>query len=337
MSKTTTNRQWRIAGRPVKRAVAPEDFSWAEVPLEDSGLAPGEVRVRVSHISLNPGLKGQLESIAGYVTGLQTGDVVPSQGLGEVVASAAEERPVGSLVIGNFGWQEYATAPAAETDLASNLKQPTALLGVLGATGLTAYFGLTDIGRPSPGETVVVSGAAGATGSVAGQIARIAGCRVIGIAGGADKCRWITEELGFDAAIDYKSESVRKRLAELAPAGVDVFFDNVGGQILDEVLSRIAPKARVVICGGISQYQREGRNQGPSNYMNLVFRRARMEGFYCGDYADRFDQARGRLAGWLEDGRLKHREYVENGLENAPAAFIGMLAGANVGKTLLKI
>ena len=336
MSQTTIrNRQWRIAGRPVKRAVTPEDFQWAESDAPD--LQPGEVRVRVSHISLNPGLKGRLESIEGYATDAGLGDIVPSPGLGEVVASTVEDRPVGALVTGEFGWQDYATVAAAETVRLPPMRQPTAMLGALGSTGLTAYFGLLDVGKPAPGETVVVSGAAGATGSIAGQIAKIGGCRVIGVAGGAEKCRWLVEELGFDAAIDYKSENIRKRLRELAPDGVDVFFDNVGGQILDEVLARLAPRARVVICGGVSQYQTEGKNQGPSNYMNLVFRRARMEGFLLWDYASRFDQARARLAAWLDDGRLKHREHVQYGLENAPQAFIGLLSGANLGKALLKI
>lgn len=332
------NRRWLIAGRPVRRAVVPGDFAWDEAtcpPLKD-----GEVRVAVRWLSLDPGLKGKLEQIAGYHTEFGAGDVVPSAGIGEVVESAAPALPVGALVQGELGWQDHATLAADDVVVSPPVPpgiSPTAVLGILGVTGLTAYFGLLDVGRPRPGETVVVSGAAGATGSVVGQIARITGCHVIGIVGGADKQRWVTSGLGFDAAVDYRAEKVRDRLKALAPRGVDLFFDNVGGAVLDEVLSRIAPRARIVICGAASQYQNDGPPRGPANYMNLVFRRARMEGFILYDYADRFDEARAQLGAWLEQGKLVDREHVEQGLENAPAALIRQLGGANIGKTLLKL
>lgn len=322
----------------MRRAVVAGDFAWdvGELPT----LTAGQVRVAVRWLSLDPGLKGKLEQIAGYHTEFGSGDVVPSAGIGQVVESAAPDMPVGAIVQGELGWQEFATLDAKEltpVPPAPPGASPAASLGILGITGLTAYFGLLDVGRPKPGDTVAVSGAAGATGSVAGQIAKNLGCRVIGIVGGAGKARWLTEDLGFDAAIDYRAEKVRDRLKALAPNGVDLFFDNVGGVVLDDVLTRIALRARIVICGAASQYQNDGPPRGPANYMTLVFRRARMEGFILYDYAERYSEGLAQLGAWLAEGRLVDREHVEEGLENAPAALIQQLAGVNIGKTLLKL
>ena len=247
--------------------------------------------------------------------------------------------PVGALVAGSLGMQDYSVTDGkslpvrvypADTD-------PTVALGVLGGTGMTAYFGLLDLGEPKPGQTVVVSGAAGATGSVAGQIARIKGCRVVGLAGGAAKCAWLTDELGFDAAINYKSQDVGGALDAACPNGINIYFDNVGGEILDLCLARIAMNARVVICGGISRYNAQGPLPGPRNYFNLVFRRARMEGFIVLDYAKRFPEASRQMQQWIDSGELKHRATVVDGFENLPKALIQLFQGDNIGKMMVKV
>ena len=242
---------------------------------------------------------------------------------------------------GGFGWQEYAVTtgkgglmPASKIPAGASLTAP---LGVLGITGLTAYFGLLDLGQPKGGETCVVSGAAGATGSIAGQIARIKGCRVIGIAGGPDKCAWLTDAARFDAAIDYKSEDVAARLRELCPDRIHIFFDNVGGEILDAVLAQIAMKARIVLCGGISRYNDEELQPGPKNYFNLILQRARMEGFILVDYYRRFAEGVQELNGWLDSGQLVHQEDIQEGFANAPRTFLRLFEGKNLGKQLLKI
>jgi hypothetical protein len=214
---------------------------------------------------------------------------------------------------------------------------PVAALGVFGGTGMTAYFGLLDLGESKPGQTVVVSGAAGATGSIAGQIARIKGCRVVGLAGGPAKCAWLTDELGFDVAIDYKSQDVGAALDAACPNGINIYFDNVGGEILDLCLARIAMNARVVICGGISRYNAQGPIPGPRNYFNLVFRRARMEGFIVLDYAKRFPEASRQLQQWIDSGELKHRATIVEGFENLPKALIKLFQGENIGKMMVKV
>jgi NADPH-dependent curcumin reductase CurA len=240
-------------------------------------------------------------------------------------------------VIGMLGWQELATVkPDAVTVIADD-DLLTAHLGPLGGTGLTAYFGLVRHGRPEPGDTLVVSGAAGATGSVVGQLGKLMGAAVVGIAGGPDKCAWLVDELGFDAAIDYRNESVKQRLKAACPSGVNVFFDNVGGSILNDVLARIALHARVVICGGISRYQAEQLPPGPANYMNLVFQRATMSGFLMSDYMHEAPMALERLTTWIRRGELKYREDVQVGLENAPATLLRLFEGKNFGKQLLRL
>jgi NADPH-dependent curcumin reductase len=270
---------------------------------------------------------------------VEIGAVMRAAAAGEVTASNHPGFAVGDHVTGAFGVQEHAIS-----DGAGVVRADTALaalptwLGTLGLTGMTAYFGLRDVGRAQAGDTVVVSGAAGAVGSVAGQIAKLDGCRAIGIAGGEEKCRWLLDDLGFDAAIDYRSEDVRRALRGHAPDGVDVYFDNVGGEILDAVLTRLARGARVVICGAVSQYNATGAVRGPSNYLSLLVARASMTGMVVFDYADRYAEAAAEMAGWLRDGRLTTREdVVEGGVEAFPETLLRLFRGENIGKLVLKV
>jgi NADPH-dependent curcumin reductase len=286
---TTTNRQIRLAARPTG---LPDAGCWqlTEEPVPEPG--DGELRVAISHVSLDPAMRGWMNDARSYIPPVEIGAVMRAAAAGEVTASNHPGFAVGDHVTGAFGVQEHAIS-----DGAGVVRADTALaalptwLGTLGLTGMTAYFGLRDVGRAQAGDTVVVSGAAGAVGSVAGQIAKLDGCRAIGIAGGEEKCRWLLDDLGFDAAIDYRSEDVRRALRGHAPDGVDVYFDNVGGEILDAVLTRLARGARVVICGAVSQYNATGAVRGPSNYLSLLVARASMTGMVVFDYADRYAEA----------------------------------------------
>jgi NADPH-dependent curcumin reductase CurA len=328
------NRRWLLARRP-EGALKDSDFSFVETEAPAPG--EGEVLVRTQMLSCDP---TQRALIAGdtYLPAVKIGEVVRSFGAGRVEASNSPSFKVGDIVLGLVGWQDY---PAMKASGQLNKLPPGTPLelamGVLRMIGVTAYFGLLDVGRPVAGETVLVSGAAGATGSVVGQIAKIKGCRAIGIAGGSEKCRWLTDELGFDAAIDYKSEDVKARLKELCPKGVDIFFDNVGGPILDAALGRLAMRGRIVVCGGIAAYDAAEPPPGPKNYLNLVSKRGRMEGFLVFDYMPRAAEAIGALAGWVKEGKLKHRVDVQHGLENAPATLRRLFEGKNEGKQLLRV
>ena len=330
------NRQWLLARRP-QGMVSKDDFRWVEGPAPEP--AAGEILVRNLYLSCDPTQRGWI-AFDTYLPAVKIGEVVRSFAVGRVVVSKDPRWKEGQLVQGLFGWQDYALArPGAEsapTPVPPGVPIETAM-SALGFTGLTAYFGLLEIGRPQPGETVVVSGAAGATGSAVGQIAKIKGCRAVGIAGGAEKCRYLTEELGFDAAIDYKSEDVAARLKATCPKGVDVYFDNVGGEILDAALARLAMRGRVVLCGAISRYNDSAQAAGPKNYLNLVVRRGRMEGFLILDYVNRFQEAGAQLAAWIAEGKLKDRVDVQRGLENAPATLARLFKGENRGKQLLQI
>jgi NADPH-dependent curcumin reductase CurA len=326
------NRQWLLARRP-KGMVSADDFQWTE--SEVPAPAEGEVLVRNLWLSVDP---TQRSWIAGdtYLPAVKIGEVVRSFAVGQVVESKSPKFKPGQLVQGLFGWQDYAVTREA-TPLPQGVPVETAM-SALGVTGMTAWFGLLEIGRPKPGETVVVSAAAGATGSAVGQIARIKGCRAIGIAGGAEKCRWLLEEYGFDGAIDYKSEDVGKRLRELCPKGVDIFFDNVGGEILDAALSKLAMRGRVVLCGAIARYNSgSGEVQGPKNYLKLIVQRGRMEGFIIMDYMPRAAEAIKDIAQWMKEGRFKDRVDVVQGLENAPAALLRLFKGENRGKQLVRV
>jgi NADPH-dependent curcumin reductase CurA len=331
------NRQWLLVSRP-EGMVDASNFEWRESPLP----APddGQFLVRNLYLSLDPAMRGWMANMRSYVPPVGIGEVMRGHCTARVLDSRHPDFAAGDLVVGAFGWQDYALNN--ESDLMPVTKIPegvplTLPLGTLGITSLTAYFGLRDIGRPEPGETVVVSGAAGATGSVAGQIAKIRGCRVVGIAGGSEKCEWLTGELGFDAAIDYKAEKVSARLRELCPEGIDVFWDNVGGEVLEAALSNIAMGGRIVICGAISAYNATEPPPGPRNYMNLLARRARMEGFVVFDYLDRTDEAMTELVPWVMEGKIRYREDVRDGLENAPQALLDLFSGANTGKLIVKI
>ena len=333
----TVNGQWVLASRP-KGMVAPSNFEWREVELgEPSG---GQLLVRNLYLSLDPAMRGWISDAPSYMPPVGIGEVMRGGCVAEVLDSRIEGFSPGDLVFGMLGWQEYALADrdggARVTKLPPGVPPVTAL-SALGMTSLTAYFGLTEIGKPQAGDTVVISGAAGATGSVVGQLAKLRGARVIGIAGGPEKCAWITDELGFDAAIDYRAESVPGRLKELCPGGINVYWDNVGGEILEAALARLALHARVVLCGAISQYNATTPPPGPRNYMMLVIRRSLMQGFLVFDYADRFDEALAELVPLVMSGRLHTREDVREGLRAAPAALVDLYTSANSGKLIVKI
>src|ERR1700691_1088095 len=328
------NRQWLLAQRP-DGAIQDSDFKLVETDGPTPG--EGEVLVRTLMLSCDPTQRGWIARDT-YLPAVKIGEVVRSLGAGRIVASNHPDFAVGELVSGLVGWQDHVVMkpqgqlnklpPGAPLELA---------MGALGLTGLTAYFGLLDVGRPVAGETVVVSGAAGAVGSVVGQIAKIKGCRAVGIAGGVDKCRYLVTDLGFDAAIDYKSENVTEALRKCCPQGIDVYFDNVGGDILEAALAHLARGDRVVICGAISQYCVTGAVQGPRNYLSLLVNRATMKGMLVFDYADRYGHAVQEMAGWMAAGKLKSREDIVEGIETYPDTFLKLFKGENLGKLILKV
>lgn len=329
------NRQWTVAQRPLGRALAESDFAWAEGAVRQP--AAGEVLVRVDWLSFDPAQKGWMENVADYVAPTEIGDLMPAFAVGEVVESGSADFAPGDRVTGRLGWADYVTVAAGELAKLPDDEFSSAHLGILGVTGMTAYFGLHRVGRPVAGDTVVVTGAAGATGSLVGQMAKLAGCRVIGIAGGEAKCQWLVDELGFDGAVDYRSETFRRQVRALVPNGIDILWDNVGGEIFNSLLPRIADRARVVVCGAISIYSDTTLPPGPSNYMQLVFRRARMEGFIVLDYEAEFAWARERLVRQLREGKIIYREDVADGLEAAPATLMRLFKGENRGKLVLKM
>ena len=334
------SRQWLVAARPVGRALQPTDFEYAEAPVGRPG--EGQVLLKTLYLSFDPAQKSWMENVAGYRDPVDIGSVMPGSGAGVVLESKDPRFSAGDVVHGPIGWREHAVMDAADLARIPDGASPTAALSVLGTTGKTAYLGLVNVGKPKPGDTMVVTGAAGATGSVVGQIGKLAGCRVIGIAGGPAKCAWLTEELGFDGAIDYKSEKVRSRLRALCPTGVDVVWDNVGGEILNDCLARLAVGARVVICGGISRYNFDARDPGqmppgPRNYFNVVFTGSTIQGFLMNHYERDYPIAEARLLDWVKAGALKYKEDVREGFENAPAALMGLFEGGNFGKQLLKV
>lgn len=337
----TSNRQVRLAARPVGLPTA-ANWTIVDEPLRE--LADGEIRVRVTALSLDPAMRGWMNEGKSYIAPVGIGEVMRAGGVGVVEASRHAGYAVGDAVTGSPGVQTHWTvAPdrdphsaLAKIDL--RLGTPAQWLNVLGMPGMTAYFGLMDVGLPKAGETLVVSGAAGAVGQTVGQLARIRGLRVVGIAGGAAKCDWVVSELGFDACIDYKGGSVREGLKAHCPQGVDIYFDNVGGEILDTVLTRINLRARIVICGAISQYNATSAVQGPKNYLSLLVNRARMEGMVVFDYADRYPQAIAEMAGYLKDGRMKSREDVaRGGVDAFPATLNKLFSGENFGKLVLSL
>jgi NADPH-dependent curcumin reductase CurA len=330
-----TGRAIRLKRRPVG---LPTDDDWELTTDEVGEPGDGEVLVDVQYVSLDPAMRGWISEGASYRTPVEVGGVMDAIAVGRVAASADESLSEGDHVMGMFGVREYAVVPAKglqriDPDLAPLPKW----LGVLGMPGMTAYFGMTEIGKPEPGQTVVVSGAAGAVGALVGQIAKLQGARAVGIAGGPEKCRYITEELGFDAAIDYKNENVVSALRAACPDRIDVYFDNVGGEILDAALAQLAYKARVVICGAISQYNSTEGIRGPANYMSLLVNHASMTGFLVFQYASKYAEGARQMGEWVATGKLKAREDVESGIERFPEVFRMLFEGTNDGKLVLAL
>ncbi|MET3475834.1 NADP-dependent oxidoreductase [Variovorax atrisoli] len=344
MSTPLTNHQVRLAKRPEGTATR-ENWKFTTEPVGEP--AEGGVLVKTLSLSLDPAMRGWLNDAKSYIPPVGIDEVMRAGGVGRVVASKNPQFAVGDTVYGTLGVQEYILIPGdqikrnglAKIDL--NVGTITQWLNVLGMPGMTGYFGLMDVGMPKPGETVVVSGAAGAVGQTVGQLAKIKGCRVVGIAGGQAKCDWVVKELGFDACIDYKAgaAAVREGLKTHCPKGVDIYFDNVGGEILDMVLARLARKARIIICGAISQYNNANSmpSAGPRNYLSLLVNRARMEGIVVFDYADRYHIAIAEMAGYLKDGRMKSKEDVVKGLDTFPESLNKLFAGENFGKLVLQV
>jgi len=335
----TTTRRWLLKSRP-NGPLKDSDFELVTVPMPD--IADGEFLVKMTHFSFDPTQRGWLGGDT-YLPAVPIGGVVRAGGIGEVVASKHPGFAVGDVVQGAFGWQEHAVSNGmTEAGPATKVRAgvaPEQALGVFGTTGLTAWFGLTEIGQPKAGDTILVSGAAGATGSVVVQIGKALGCTVIGIAGGPEKCRWVVETAGADACIDYRAGGVARQIREHARLGVNVVFENVGGEILDAALANLAQGARVVLCGGISSYNdtAEDRQPGLRNYMNLTVMRGRMEGFIVLDFAKRYGEGVAELAKLMAAGKLKTAEDVAHGFENCPATLRRLFEGKNFGKQLLKV
>ena len=337
---TLSNHQVRLAARPVGLPTR-NDWSFTTEPVAEP--APGGVLIKTLALSLDPAMRGWMNEGKSYIPPVGLGEVMRAGGIGVVLASKNDTFAVGDQVSAGLGVQEYCSIAAADIKrnglfkIDTRLGTPNQWLNVLGMPGMTGYFGLMDVGQPQPGETVVVSGAAGAVGQTVGQLARIKGCRAVGIAGGKAKCDWVVNELGFDACIDYKAPDLRDALKAACPKGVDVYFDNVGGDILDLVLARINRKARIIICGAISQYNNTTPVQGPKNYLSLLVNRARMEGIVVFDYTDRFPLAVAEMSGYLRDGRMKSREDVVTGLQTFPESLLKLFSGQNFGKLVLQV
>lgn len=331
-----TNRKFTLAARPVGM---PKLTDWKLVDESVPPVKDGELLVKSLYLSVDPYMRGRMNDVKSYAAPVAIGGVMVGGVVGEVVESHNPKFARGDVVQGEFGWQEYTvTAGKGIRKVDPTIGPISTALGVLGMPGLTAYFGLLDIGQPKAGETVVVSGAAGAVGSIVGQIAKIKGCRAVGIAGGDDKVRWITDELGFDGAFNYKTtKNYVEKLKELCPKGIDVYFDNVGGTVTDAVIGVLNTRARMAICGQISQYNVEKPETGPRWLWALITKQARAEGFLVFQFADKFTQGIAEMAGWIREGRLKYKEDIVRGFENLPKAFIGMLQGDNTGKRLVKV
>ncbi|CAN7192747.1 MULTISPECIES: NADP-dependent oxidoreductase [unclassified Variovorax] len=343
-SSTLTNHQVRLAKRPEGQATR-DNWQFTTEPVGEP--AEGGVLVKTLSLSLDPAMRGWMNEGKSYIPPVEIGAVMRAGGIGRVTASRNPAFAVGDTVYGTLGVQEYILIPQEDikrnglTKIDLRAGSITQWLNVLGMPGMTGYFGLMDIGQPKPGETVVVSGAAGAVGQTVGQLAKIKGCRAVGIAGGQEKCDWVVKELGFDACIDYKAgpSAVRDGLKAHCPKGIDIYFDNVGGEILDAALARLARGARIIICGAISQYNNANSApaQGPKNYLSLLVNRARMQGMVVFDYADRYHLAVAEMAVYLKDGRMKSREDVVEGIDTFPEALTRLFTGQNFGKLVLKV
>ena len=335
----TGNKQWLLKERP-SAMVGPEHFELIESPMPQADLAAGQVVFKTLMLGFDPAMRGWLMDVPSYLPPVAIGEPMRASGVAQVIESQNPDLPVGTLVQGLTNWQEYGVGdPNGEIPLAAlpDGTPPSLALSMFGTTSLTAYFGLLDVGLPRAGDTVVVSGAAGATGSVAAQIARLKGCKVIGIAGGPEKCAWLMDSCKLDGVIDYKHEDIDQRLQALCPDGVNVFFDNVGGQMLETVLNHMAEFGRIVLCGAIASYNDEVPRPGPSNLMLLTTRRLRMEGFIVIDYLDRAEEAVTALTEWVMAGDIAWREDIQSGFENIPATLQRLFDGSNQGKQLLHL
>lgn len=336
---STVNRQWLLKERP-RGNIGPEHFELVESPMPEPDLGKGEVLLKTLMLGFDPAMRGWVVDEPSYLPPVGLGEPMRASGVAQVVESENPDLPVGTLVQGLINWQEYSIGDPAGMIPPTPLPEgtpPNLALSVFGMTSLTAYFGLLDVGQPNAGDTVLVSGAAGATGSVVAQIARLKGCRVIGIAGGREKCDWLLNDCKLDEAIDYKSEDIRQRIGDLCPDGVNVFFDNVGGATLEAAIEHMADYGRIALCGGISGYNDEAPQPGPNNLMYLVSRRIRMQGFIVLDYLDRVQEAIDALTGWVMAGDIAWREDIQEGFENIPATLLRLFDGRNVGKQLLRI
>jgi NADPH-dependent curcumin reductase CurA len=329
------NEQILLASRPAGTPTE-ENFRFVEIPVPE--LKDGQVLIQTKYISVDPYMRGRMSDSKSYVAPYAVNEVITGGIVGKVVESKSGSFLEGDMVVGELGWQRYCVAKASQIrKINKELAPVTASLGVLGMPGLTAYFGLLDIGQPQEGETVVISGAAGAVGMVVGQIAKIKGCRVVGIAGSAEKLAYLQEELGFDAVINYKEENLKTALKVACPSGVDIYFDNVGGTISDYVIRNINKGARIVICGQIALYNLEKADLGPRVQTQLLINSAMMKGFIVSGYTPRFKEGAIQLAKWVAEGKIKYKENIVEGFENIPKAFLGLFTGENLGKQLVKV
>lgn len=332
---TSMNKQWRLKTRPVGE---PNADTWEYTETEVPTIEDGQLLIKIDYISIDPAMRGWLNDAKSYIAPVKVGDVMRAGTVGEVIDSKHADFAIGDYVSGHNGVQSYAVSDGTGLyKIDPNLAPLSYYLGVLGMPGMTGYFGLLKTGEPKAGETVVVSGAAGAVGGLVGQIAKIKGCRVVGIAGGREKCQFLVDELGFDAAIDYKNEDVKKALKQVCPNGVDVYFDNVGGDILDDVLTQINLRARIVICGAISQYNNTEAVKGPSNYLSLLVNRARMEGIVVFDNVKEYPTAMKEIAGWIKSSDIKVKDHIVNGIDTFPETLMMLFNGENFGKLVLKV
>lgn len=324
-----------MATRPTGEPTA-ENFAIVESPVAEP--KHGEIQIRTLYMSLDPYMRGRMRSGPSYAAPLEPGDVMTGEVVARVEKSESPLYAAGDIVRGPIGWQEWAVVSAHDVKRVDpSLGPVSTAVGVLGMPGLTAYYGLLDIGQPKAGDTLVVSAASGAVGAVVGQIGKINGCFVIGVAGSDEKCSYVVDELGFDAAVNYKTQNVSAEFTRLSPGGIDVYFDNVGGPVLDAVMDNLADKARIAICGQISQYNAAEMPQGPRNIGALLRTQSKAEGFLVYQFERQHEIGRSRLAAWIKDGRLKYKEDIVDGFENAPSAFIGLLRGDNFGKLLIKV
>ncbi|WP_372749059.1 NADP-dependent oxidoreductase [Litorivivens sp.] len=333
------NRQWIFNQRP-QGFVDTDTFTYHEAPLPEPDLAAGEVLIKTLYLSFDPAMRGWMDDKPSYLPPVEIGSPMRASGIGQVVASQRDDLPTGSLVMGFLNWQEYLCVDANEATSLNRLPDgtpPAMALSAFGGTSMTAYFGLLDVGQPKAGDTVLVSGAAGATGSVVCQIAKLKGCRVIGIAGGREKCDWLKAECGVDETIDYRADDVGAVLADIAPMSINLFFDNVGGSILEAAIDQMADHSSIVLCGAIAGYNDATPAPGPRNLMTLIARRIRMQGFIMLDYLDQLERFQNEFGGWVMEGKIKTREDIQEGFENIPATLARLFEGKNTGKQLLRL